>query len=183
MPGKVARACAVAGLLNGHGGKRCESFGQRFHNRRARRRDQFHLKAGRINWRTFQQFHGGGSRYRKNPVHALHCSPPHVQGRADNFIYAQRFRSNRCANDVYHRVYCAHFMEVDFFDVAVVDLGFSGSQRLEDSNCCLLCTFADTCLTNNLADLFQTSAMFMLAWRGRPRRPGFGSRRTVIMLP
>ena len=47
MSGKIAGARAVARFLDRHRRKRREAFGQRLHDRRARRRDQFHLNARR----------------------------------------------------------------------------------------------------------------------------------------
>ena len=42
------------------------------------------------------------------------------------------------ANDVDDGVYCTYFVEVDLFDVDVVDFGFGGSEEFEGLDCGLL---------------------------------------------
>ena len=105
-------------------------------------------------------------------MRALHGAAADIQRRAHNFIHAERLSSDRGADDVHHRVHRADFVEVDFLDVDVVNLGFGRAQRFEDGNRGLLCAFADARLADDLAYLFQPATMLMCRgcmWRGRPR--------------
>ena len=183
MTGKVAGAGAVSGFLNGHGRERRESFGQRLHNRRTCWSDQFDLNARGIDGSALQQFDRSGNRYRKNPVRAVHRTPAHVQRRTDDLIDSQGFCPNRCADDVDHCVHCPDFVEVHFFDSSVMDLGFRRAERLENGDGRAFCAVADVCFADDLANLLQAAAVFVLMLVGRGRRSprDFVSRLTVVV--
>ena len=55
-------------------------------------------------------------------------------------------------------------MEVNAFDITVVNLCFGGAQRLKDRDCRPLCRLADRRTGNDLFDFSQAAAMRMLVW-------------------
>ena len=144
MTGEVARAGAVAGLLNRHRRKRCESFGQRLHDRGAGRRDQFHLNAGRINRRALQAIPPSPEPAPERRHARTSPCPADVQaGNKQCHRHAKASAPTAAADDVHHRVDRADLVKVDFFDVAVVDPGLRRAQSLEDGNRGVLRALAD----------------------------------------
>ena len=125
-------------------------------------------------------------------MRALYRAPSDIQRGADNFIDSQGLGSHRGADDIHHRVHGADFVEVYFFNVAVVDLCLRRPQRFEDGNRGALRARADSRLADDLPYLAQTAPMFMLTWlmrvwlmpvwRGRPRPRAVMSELTVVML-
>ena len=76
-------------------------------------------------------------------MRALYRAPSDIQRGADKFIDSQSLGSHCRADDIHHRVHGADFVEVHFFNVAVVDPGFRRAQRLEDGNRGALRALAD----------------------------------------
>ena len=156
MPRKIPRSRSIAGLLNLHLRKCREARSQRLHDRRARRRDQLRLQAGRIHRRILQQFHGRRSRHRKRSVRALHRPAAHIQRRTDDLIHAQRLGPNRRADDIHDRIHRADFVKMHGLDRSIVNLRLRRAQRLENRDRSLLRSFRDRSRRNDLANLRQS---------------------------
>ena len=140
---EIARAGAVARFLNRHRRKRRESFDQCLHDGCARRRDQFDLNAGGINRSALQQFDRRRSRAREG-LHARTSPFRRRRSAASRQSHPlPGLGSDRGANDIDHRVHRADFVEVDFLDVVVVNLGFRRAQRLKDGDRGALRALAD----------------------------------------
>ena len=69
--------------------------------------------------------------------------PPTFSGEQTNSSTAESLGSDRRANDIHHGIHGAHFVEVNFLNIVVVDLGFGAAQRLENGDRSLFRAFAD----------------------------------------
>src|SRR5579859_904410 len=88
-------------------------------------------------------------------MRAFHGSASNIQGRADDFIYAQSFRSDRRADDVNHRIHSADLVEMDSLHGHVMNLCFSCSQCLKDGDGSLLCGLRNPRRGNDVTNLAQ----------------------------
>jgi hypothetical protein len=76
-------------------------------------------------------------------MRANHRSTADVQRRTDPFIHAQRLGAYRSAYDVDNRVNRTDFVEMDFFNVRIVNFGFRRSQGFKGFDSPILCRLAD----------------------------------------
>ncbi len=76
-----------------------------------------------------------------------------VQRRADPFIDAQCFCGHGGANDIDDGIDSSDLVEMDLFDVAVVNFGFSRAQSFKDSDGPSLSGCADGRAVDDLANL------------------------------
>ena len=63
--------------------------------------------------------------------------PPTLSGEQNHWSIAEGVDAGGGGDDVDDGVDCADFVEVNFFDVDVVDFGFGGSEQLEGLYRCL----------------------------------------------
>src|SRR5215831_8604875 len=115
-------------------------------------------------------------------MRALDGTAADVEWRANPFANSERLHSNGCANDVHHGIDRAHLVEVHLLDGNIVNLRFRLAQSLENANCSRLRGSADLRTRDDLADLGQTSTMYV--WRGHscPRRPMLMRMRMLMLV-
>ena len=115
-----------------------------------------------------QQLYSSRRRHGKLSVRALDCAAADVERGTNPLINAQGEAADGRAHNVHDCIDGAHFVEVNFLHVGVVDLGLSLAQRLEDGQGAFLGCRCDARTSNNLLDLLQTAMGLVLV---RARRP------------
>ena len=102
-------------------------------------------------------------------MRTLYGSAANVQRRTHPLVDAERFGSDRGADNIDHRIDGADLVKMNSLDRSVVNLGFGRAQSLEDANRSRLCLASPiAAFSNNLPNLVQAAAMLMFV-RGRLR--------------
>lgn len=94
-------------------------------------------------------------------MRALYCAAADVQRRRDYFVYTQSLGANGRANDIDHRIHSPDFVEMNFVDGSIVNLGFGATQRLKNTDSCFLRAFRDCSRRNDVTDLVQAASMLV----------------------
>src|SRR5579871_3408035 len=86
---------------------------------------------------------------------ATHCASAHIERRTGDAFHTQRLCSYSGAGDVHNGVNRAHLMEVNFFNIGIVDLGLRRSQHFKDPGRSPFGSPCDCSSANNLPDFLQ----------------------------
>ncbi len=86
-------------------------------------------------------------------MRAIYRPAPDIQRGANDLVNRQRFRSNRRADNIDHRIDPTNLVKVNLLDVAIVDFRLSLAEGLKDGDGGLLGTLADGGCLNDLLDL------------------------------
>ena len=127
----VAGSGAVADLLDAHlrlwSEGRCECADDGCSGGR----DELFFDVRGVGGETAQEVGGGGSGDGEAAVGAVDHASADVEGGTEPLVDFQGVDACAGGYDVDDCVYCAYFVEVDFFNVDVVDFGFAGTEEFE----------------------------------------------------
>ena len=127
----VAGSCAVADLLDAHGWLWGEGGCESADDGSSGGRDELFFDVCGVGGEATQEVGGGGRGDGEAAVGAVDHASAYVEGRAEPLVDGEGVDACAGGYDVDDCIYCAYFVEVNFFDVDVVDLGFAGAEELE----------------------------------------------------
>ncbi len=127
----VAGACAVADVLDAHGGLRAEGGVEGADESGTGGGDQFLFDMGGVGGESAEQVGGGGRGDGEAAVGAIDHAATDVERGGVPAVDVERVDSGAGGNDIDDGIDGADFVEVDFFDVDVMDFGFGGAEEFE----------------------------------------------------
>jgi len=130
-PFGVAGSCTVADLLDAHLRLWNEGRGESADNGCSGGRDELFFDVCGVGWEAAEEVGGGGGGDGEAAVGAVDHASADVEGGAEPLVDGKGVDACAGGYDVDDGVDCAYFVEVDFFNVDVVDFGFAGTEEFE----------------------------------------------------
>jgi len=131
----VAGSGAVADVLDAHGWLGGEGGREGADDGCAGGCDELFLDVCGVGGKAAEEVGGGGGGDGEAAVGAVDHASAYVEGGGEPLVDGEGVDAGAGGYDVDDGIDCAYFVEVDFFDVDVVDFGFAGAEELEGVDC------------------------------------------------
>ncbi len=158
----VARACSVADLLNEHSGLGAEGGVEGAEDGGSGRCGELVLDMRGVGGEAAEKVGGGGRGDGEAAMGAVDHASADVDGRAVPVTDVERVDTGGGADDIDDRVDSSDFVEVDFFDVYVVDFGFTGAEKFEGADGGLLYGIGQVRGLDEAADRREGATVMMI---------------------
>ena len=161
---EVVASGSVADAMDAHDGRLAEGGGERTDEGCSGGGDQLYLRVGRVGGQAAEEVRRRRGGDGEVPVGAVDGASTDVERGAEPSVNGEGMDACGGGYDVDDSVDCAYLVEVDLFDVYVVDFGFGGSEELEGMDRGLLYFVGQIAGLDDLADCAQVASVMVMGF-------------------